>query len=74
MQEVFVDSQDEVAKDLPDTLKLWQEQGFIDFAIQVKKRQHHKLCIGMATYDDFDGVYFSVQAIQLYHPEVADEI
>src|SRR6185369_768094 len=30
------------------------------------------LCIGMATYDDYDGVYFSVQAIRLYHPEVTD--
>jgi len=30
-----------------------------------------KLTIGMATYDDFDGVYFSVQAIRLYHPEIA---
>lgn len=29
-----------------------------------------KLTIGMSTYDDFDGVYFSVQAIRLYHPEV----
>jgi len=28
------------------------------------------LTIGMATYDDYDGVYFSVQAIRLYHPEV----
>ncbi len=74
LQEVFVDSQDEVAKDLPDTLKLWQEQELIDFEQPLKKRQHHKLCIGMATYDDFDGVYFSVQAIQLYHPEVAEEI
>ena len=26
----------------------------------------------MATYDDYDGVYFSVQAIRLYHPEVTD--
>jgi hypothetical protein len=26
------------------------------------------LSIGMATYDDYDGVYFSVQAIRLYHP------
>ncbi|MBI3796007.1 MAG: PqqD family peptide modification chaperone [Deltaproteobacteria bacterium] len=29
-----------------------------------------KLTIGMATYDDYDGVYFTVQAIRLYHPEV----
>tara|TARA_B100002019_G_C21189601_1_gene558084 strand:- start:205 stop:1065 length:861 start_codon:yes stop_codon:yes gene_type:complete len=25
------------------------------------------LTIGMATYDDFDGVYFSIQALRLYH-------
>lgn len=30
------------------------------------------LTIGMATYDDYDGVYFSVQAIRLYHPEVTE--
>ena len=29
-----------------------------------------KLTIGMATYDDYDGVYFSVQALRLYHPEI----
>ncbi|MEM7361193.1 MAG: glycosyltransferase [Pseudomonadota bacterium] len=32
------------------------------------------LSIGMATFDDFDGVYFSVMSILLYHPEVLDEI
>ena len=26
----------------------------------------------MATYDDWDGAYFSVQAIRLFHPEVTD--
>jgi hypothetical protein len=30
------------------------------------------LSIGMATYDDYDGVYFTVQALRLYHPEVTD--
>lgn len=29
-----------------------------------------RLTIGMATYDDYDGIYFSVQAIRLFHPEV----
>lgn len=29
-----------------------------------------QLTIGMATYDDYDGVYFTVQALRLYHPEV----
>lgn len=32
-----------------------------------------KLTIGMATYDDYDGVYFSVQAIRMFHPEVTGE-
>lgn len=32
------------------------------------------LTVGMAVYDDYDGVYFTVQSIRLHHPEVADEI
>jgi hypothetical protein len=32
-----------------------------------------KLTIGMATYDDYDGVYFSLQALRLYHPEILAE-
>ena len=32
-----------------------------------------KLTIGMAVYDDFDGVYFSAQAIRMYHPEVTKD-
>lgn len=31
------------------------------------------LCIGMATYDDYDGVYFTAQSIRLYHPEITSE-
>lgn len=30
----------------------------------------YKLTIGMAVYDDYDGVYFSIQALRLYHEEV----
>jgi len=26
------------------------------------------LTIGMATYDDYDGVYFTIQALRMYHP------
>lgn len=33
-----------------------------------------KWCIGMSTYDDYDGVYFSVQAIRIYHAEIIDQI
>ncbi|QIG48185.1 glycosyltransferase [Nordella sp. HKS 07] len=32
------------------------------------------MTIGMATYDDYDGVYFSLQAIRLYHPEILEEV
>jgi len=30
-------------------------------------RRGPQLTIGMATYDDFDGVYFTIQALRLYH-------
>jgi len=33
-----------------------------------------KLTIGMCTYDDFDGVYFTIQSIRMYHSEVLDDI
>lgn len=33
-----------------------------------------KLTIGMATHDDFDGLYFSIQNIRLYHKEILNEI
>jgi hypothetical protein len=33
-----------------------------------------KLTIGMATYDDFDGVFFSIQALRMYHKEILDDI
>ncbi len=34
--------------------------------------EHRQLCIGMSTYDDFDGVYFTIEAIRMYHPEILD--
>lgn len=33
-----------------------------------------KLTIGMPTYDDFDGVYMTIQSIRLHHREVLDEV
>lgn len=33
-----------------------------------------KLTIGLATYDDFDGAYFTVNAIRLYHREVLADL
>jgi hypothetical protein len=33
-----------------------------------------KLTIGMAVHDDYDGLYFTIQAIRMYHKEVLDNI
>ncbi|MPZ37431.1 MAG: glycosyltransferase [Rhizobiales bacterium] len=33
-----------------------------------------RLTVGMATYDEYDGVYFTVQSIRLHHPELAGAI
>ncbi len=38
------------------------------------RREKPKLCVGMATYDDYDGVYFTVQAIRMFHSEIAEEM
>ena len=32
-----------------------------------------RLCVAMATHEDFDGVYFTIQAMRLGHPEVLAE-
>lgn len=31
------------------------------------------LTIAMTTYDEYDGTFFSVQSIRMYHPEITDE-
>jgi len=33
-----------------------------------------KLTIGMAHFDDYDGVYFTIQAMRMYHPEVMQDV
>lgn len=33
-----------------------------------------KLTIGMATYDDYDGVYFTIQSIRMFHKEILNDI
>ena len=32
-----------------------------------------KLTVGMPTFDDYDGVFFTVQSLRMFHPEVMDE-
>lgn len=36
--------------------------------------ERRTLTVGMAAYDDYDGVYFTVMSLLLYHPEAADRI
>lgn len=38
------------------------------------KRFPRRLSIGMATFDDYDGVYFTIQAIRVANPELRDAI
>jgi glycosyltransferase involved in cell wall biosynthesis len=33
-----------------------------------------KLTIGIPTYDDYDGLYFTIQSIRMYHQEVLNDI
>lgn len=37
------------------------------------RKERRFLTIGMATHDDFDGCYFSVQSLRLYHPEILQD-
>ncbi|RLV10190.1 hypothetical protein CTZ27_02885 [Streptomyces griseocarneus] len=36
--------------------------------------ERRTLTVGMAAYDDYDGVYFTVMSVLLHHPEVRDRI
>src|SRR6202011_2270103 len=44
----------------------------------IPRRTSHRepkfLTIGMATHDDYDGCYFTIQSIRLYHPEIVPDI
>ncbi len=76
----------EIQNDVETVIRELHEHGVIAFAptntnpkvypIPARSPAHakRKLCIGMATYDDYDGVYFSLQAIRLYHSEILDDV
>jgi hypothetical protein len=36
--------------------------------------EHRRLCVGMATFDDFDGVWSTIQSIRFYQPEVLNQV
>lgn len=35
---------------------------------------HRTLTVGICTYDDFDGTFFTIMSLRLYRPEVADRV
>ncbi|MEY9947436.1 hypothetical protein ABH937_004535 [Kitasatospora sp. GAS1066B] len=37
-------------------------------------QERRTLTVGMATYDDYDGVYFTVMSLLLYHAEAMDQV
>jgi hypothetical protein len=39
-----------------------------------ERARRPRLTIGMACYDDFNGVYFTIQAIRTYHAEVIEQL
>jgi len=38
------------------------------------RRSRRRLTIGMATYDDYDGVYFTIQSIRMNNPDLLDTV
>ncbi len=50
--------------------RLFDTQVATPFPSNGTRHEERFLTIAMATYDDYDGVYFSAQAIRLYHPEI----
>jgi hypothetical protein len=34
----------------------------------------NKLTIGMVAYDDYDGIYFTIQSLRLHHPEIMNDV
>ncbi|MFT6406639.1 MAG: glycosyltransferase involved in cell wall biosynthesis [Arenicella sp.] len=86
LSERFGDDFDSIGHDVKTTLRELALSGAIRFkqitpALPVVQptppeapSKQYKLCIGMATYDDYDGVYFSVQAMRMYHPEILEHV
>lgn len=56
------------------TLKINQSDATEFISSSETKFSKPKLTIGMATHDDYDGVYFSIMSIVLYHQDYLDQI
>lgn len=58
---------------LSETLR-WTHSSPKEIPEETPRGPRVKLTIGMATYDDYDGVYFTIQALRLYHPEILSDV
>lgn len=63
-----------LARPLPAATPAPTESPRYEIPAPTPRKGRKKLTIGMATYDDYDGVYFSLQALRMYHPEVQKKV
>ena len=82
----FPNANKEIPDDVESVIRHLNQSGAFSFAPHTAQKvfeiptitpvlkESKKLCVAMATYDDYDGVYFSIQSIRLFHPEVSDDI
>ncbi len=63
-----------VLADAGTRLKAWQRLVREIPSATPRSGKRARLAVGMSTYDDFDGAWFTLASILLYHPEVADEL
>lgn len=79
LQKHYPEAGESLSNDVIETLNhLKKEQAVL---VQVTEtpspnfvEKDYKLSIGMATYDDYDGVYFTIQALRLYHANVINDV
>ncbi len=72
--EKFVEDSDSMGIELPLFQVRGTESSIVPASANTEALERKKLAIGMAAYDEFDGVYFTIQAIKFYHPEVIRDI
>ena len=51
-----------------------QARTIIELSDDENKDSNIPLTLGMATYDDYDGVYFTIMSLVLYHSDVIDQV
>ena len=80
LQALYPDAKEQISEDLKNALDTLTELGAVNLnerrrdslipSATPRSETRRALAIGMATYDDYSGVYFTLQAIRLYHPEI----